>query len=217
MVAGTVYHHGVEYALKQKMAKELAIVEEVRDIMCDRWAVEVGADVIEGAEVKSLDWGEDNPEDLKSKILTLAEVYIKTVLPDMNPVAVEKKLDGDIGGVPFLGYVDAILPGPGVVDHKFAKRRMDQGSANKDMQITTYACLLKQPVWGAFHQALDQKKPVINIVLTQRGLADMEWYTVLVQKVWAAIQTGIFPPNPLTWKCGPNCEYEMACRVLMED
>ena len=224
LIAGGVYHHGLEYALKRKMQHELIRADEIKDVMSDRWDTEVRCDVIEddrgsGAlEVKEVNWKDDKPGELKAVVLSLGKLYLETMVPTMEPVAVEKKLEGMIGGIPFLGYADVVLPGPGVIDHKFTTRRMDQGTANKDMQITTYACLLDRPIWGGFHQALDQKKQDINVVLTQRGRGDMEWFSRLVEKVAKGIQTGIFPPNPLTWKCAEdNCAYWIECRVLMEE
>jgi len=220
LLAGSVYHAGIEYALKKKMNNELIFDDEIKTIINNKWDAETSSGVYaddegDAVETRSIEWGEDDPEILRNIVSDLACFYNKTIVPTLEPVAVEKKLEGIVGGVPFLGYADVILKGPGVIDHKLAKRRMDQGTANKDLQISAYACLLKSPIWGAFHQALDQKKQDINIVTTIRTKGDMDWYEMLVEKVAQAMQTGIYPPNPLTWKCGPTCSYELECRILM--
>jgi hypothetical protein len=137
------------------------------------------------------------------------------MVPKLQPVAVEERLEGSIDGIPFVGYPDLILPGPGVVDHKLATRRASQEMANKDMQFSAYAVLLEKPIWAAWHQALDQKKLDINVVTTERRQGDIDWFERLVVEVWRGIQAGVFPPNPLCWRCGPRCPYELECRILM--
>lgn len=218
MIAGRAYHHGVEYALKRKMEGWLTAEEEVKDIISDRWEAETGDPLAdEGVEVREIDWGEDKPDVLKNTVINLGAVYVKKKLPDMEPVAVEKRLTNRIAGIPFLGYADVILPGPGVIDHKLTQKKTNQKIADKDLQFSAYAALLGEPIWAAFHQALDQKKLDIHVVSTTRNQGDIDWFTHLVSKVYPGMVSGIYPPNPLTWQCGEKCSYYLECRVLMED
>lgn len=223
MLAGRVYDHGVSYALKRRQAGEFVPVDEVKDLMSDRWQYELGESVYyekldePQVEAKKVEWGEDDPGKLKDAVLKLGALYIKTELPKLQPVAVQERLEGVLSGVPFVGYPDLVVSGPGVIDHKFATRRASQEMANKDMQFSAYAALLGKPVWAAWHQALDQKKLKINVVTTERRQGDIDWFERLVAEVWQGIQGGIFPPNPLCWRCGARCPYELECRVLMED
>lgn len=222
MLAGRVYHHGVEYALKRKMEGCLTPAEEVRDIISDRWEAETGKGVFTDREAETaierreIDWGEDKPQQLKDTVLGLGALYVTKMLLTMEPVAVEKKLTATIAGIPFIGYADVILPGPGVVDHKLAQKKTNQEAADKDLQFSAYASLLGRPIWAAFHQALDQKKPDIHVVSTTRNSGDIEWFSHLVERVYPGMISGIYPPNPLTWQCGPGCAYYTGCRVLME-
>jgi len=222
LVAGRVYHHGISYALKRRMAGEFVILDEVKDIMSDRWEAEVAEQVVYDeldepkVEAKEINWEDDSPGRLKDVIIKLAGIYFQKVLPTLEPVAVEERLEGEVNGVRLVGYPDCVLNHNGVIDHKFAQKRMTQENADKDPQLSIYAILLQKPIWGGFHQALDQKEPNINIVLTERNQNDMEWTGKLVEQVWEAIQSGIFPPNPLTWKCGDKCPYQIECRILRE-
>jgi len=193
--------------------------------MSDRWEYELGEQVYyehreePEVEAKQINWGDDDPGRLKDVVLKLGALYIKKMLPKLQPVAVEERIEGVLGGVPFVGYPDLIVePGPGVIDHKLATRRMNPEVAHRDMQFSAYAALLGKPIWAAFHQALDQKKLDINVVLTERRQGDIDWFERLVAEVWRGIQAGIFPPNPLCWRCSEGkCSYWLECKILMEE
>jgi hypothetical protein len=222
LLAGRVYHHGVAHALKKRQEGEFVNPDEIKYIMSDRWQEEVGEKVYyEHAddpvvEAKNIKWGDDEPGKLKDSVLKLGALYTKKMLPTLQPVAVEERIGGMLGKVPFVGYPDLVLPGPGVVDHKLATRRADPALAHKDLQFSAYAALLGKPIWAAWHQALDHKKPDINVVMTERSHGDIDWFVNLVAEVWRAIFTGVYPPNPLCWRCGDKCPYEVECKVLME-
>jgi len=222
LLAGRVYHHGMAYALKRRKAGEFVSPDEVKDIMSDRWQAELSEKVYyenleePRVEAKQVNWGNDDPGKLKDTTLKLGSLYIRVMLPTVEPLAVEERLVGSLDGIPFVGYPDLVLPGPGVVDHKLATRRASQEMINKDMQFSAYGALLGRPIWAAWHQALDQKKPDINVLTTERGQGEIHWFIGLVGEVYRGIMAGIFPPNPLCWRCGSKCSYELECRILME-
>lgn len=221
MLAGRVYHHGVEFALKLKMAGMVCPVEQVKDVVANNWDAQLSEKVAyEGleeprVEAAKVDWGDEKPGEIKDAIIDLAGIYVRDTLPTLQPVAVEKRLEKMILGVPFVGYPDVILAGNGVADNKLRTKRMSQEEADRDIQVTSYAALLEKPIWFAFHQALDQKERKVEALLTQRDLSDVEWFETLVMEVWGSIQTGIFPPNPLTWRC-PGCSYSMECKFIRD-
>lgn len=224
MLAGRVYHHGVEYALKQKKTGQFVPPDEVKDVMSDRWQAELRESVYyenlgePQVEARQVNWGNDDPGKLKDTVLQLGALYVTKMIPKLEPLAVEERLEGTIGGVSFVGYPDLVLAGPGVIDHKLTTRRTNTEMANKDMQFTAYAALLGKPIWGAWHEALDQKNLDINVVMTERRQGDIDWFAQLVVGVWHGIQSGVFPPNPLCWRCHETkCPYWLECRVLMED
>jgi hypothetical protein len=201
--------------------------EEVADIVSDAWDAHLSDKLVYDElgepklEAKDIEWGDDNPGQLKDNVIKLAKMYTKNVLPEVNPTAVEEKVKSDVDGIPCLGYMDAICElGDStslVIDHKLGKNRMSQEAADKDLQMSIYATLLDRPIVCAFHQALIQKKLVLNKVLTERGRGDIVWATGLIKEVWNGIQSGIFPPNPLSWTCSEsNCSYWTECRVLMD-
>lgn len=222
LLAGRVYHHGVAFALERKKAGQFVPMDELNDVMSDRWESELSEKVYyenleePRIEVKQVNWGDDEPGKLKDTVLRLGALYTTKMVPKLEPVAVEERLEGSIGDIPFIGYPDLILQGPGIIDHKLATRRASQEAADKDMQFSAYAALLGRPIWAAWHQALDQKKLNINVVLTERRQGDIDWFAQMVVEVWHGIQSAVFPPNPLCWRCSGKCPYEIECRVLME-
>jgi CRISPR/Cas system-associated exonuclease Cas4 (RecB family) len=224
LVMGKTYHAGVAHALRGKMAGVVTAPDEIGDVIADAWEAELASRVIDEQggpkiEAKSVDWQGEDPGKMKDLVIRLAVLYARRWVPKIEPVAVEVKLQGIIGGVPFVGYPDIQAKEQGklgVIDHKLRSRAMGQADVDKDIQLTSYAALLQQPIWAAFHQALTTKRPRIIPLLTQRSQSDIEWFERLVTEVWRAIQTGIFPPNPLTWKCNRDCWYNIECRVLHE-
>jgi hypothetical protein len=232
LIAGRVYHHGVAYGLKRRKAGECASVEEVHDVMSDRWESETREKVyyehVEEPQIEArrINWGEDNPGKLKDTVLKLGALYIKTMVPKLQPIAVEERIEGIIGGVPFVGYPDLIVgqsldtAGVGIIDHKLVTKqgRNYQEFINKDMQFSAYAALIRKPIWAAWHQApaWQVKKPSIKVITTERNRGDIDFFACIVSAAWKGINSGVFIANPLSWRCGERCSYYLECRVLME-
>lgn len=219
MIAGRCYHHALAAAaLKWQLFKELVTPEEVADQLSDRWVMEmdIKATYKEAEDEKVaatiIDFGEDDPGKLKDAAITLAQLYVATVLPNLDIVYIEKRLVTDIDGVPFVGYLDLELAGDIVADHKLRQKRMSVEEAERDIQASSYALLKGGPISFQFHQALDTEKPAIEVIETARGESDITWFRQLAADAWRQMQSGIFPPNPLSWTCGPNCEYYLNCR-----
>jgi CRISPR/Cas system-associated exonuclease Cas4 (RecB family) len=237
LIAGRIYHHGVAFGLKRRKADQSVSVDEVRDVMSDRWEAETKDKVFyedlgePQLEARQINWGQDNPGQLKDAALKLGTLYIKTMLPKLQPIAVEERLEGVIGGVPFVGYPDLVvkqnLAGKGVIDHKLSLHPRErpkgvkgnsQELIDKDMQFSAYAALLGESVWASWHQALNLQKPLIDVVTTERKQGDINFFTRIVTEVWKGITSGVFAPNPLCWRCGSErCSYHIECRILLEE
>lgn len=228
LICGRCYHHGVEYALKRKQQGQLAAAEEVRDIVSDCWEAEVGEHFVYDdpgeakIEAKQIEWAEDDPGKLKDAVLDLACLYLQEYVPYLTPLAVEERLIGEIAGIPFVAYPDLIVgkpdgSGTGIIDHKFTTRKANQEYIDKDLQFSVYGALLGKSVWACWHQALMQRELKINVVSSTRSQDDYDWLGKVVSGVYQGINSGVFPPNPLSHFCGEGCSYYLECRVLMED
>jgi hypothetical protein len=219
VLAGRCYHHAVAAAaLKWQLFKETAPADEVADELSKRWAAETGARVNyddqreEKTEATLIDFGDDDPGKLKDAAIRLAQLYVAEVLPGLDILYIEKRMAVDLDGVPFIGYLDLELAGDIVVDHKLRQKRMSKEEVDRDIQPSSYALLKGGSIIFQFHQALDIKKPAIELIETARGEGDIAWFRQLAADVWRQIQAGIFPPNPLFWGCGPGCEHYLDCR-----
>lgn len=220
LLAGRVYHHCISVAASRKqLFGELISDEDIADTFCAQWDREVAGKLVydemgeEKVEATIIDMGDEDPEVLKDSGLKLAQMYVNKVLPTLNIVGIEKRLTTDIDGVPFIGFVDLLLAGDVVVDHKLSRRKNSQDEADKDLQISAYATLLGKPVTGQFHFALDTKEKRIEVVETKRDTNDIEWFRELVKLSSKQIDTGLFLPNPLSWTCSPDgCGYWLDCK-----
>jgi hypothetical protein len=223
LLAGRCYHHTLAAAaLKKQLFNELITPEEVGNEFSDRWTMETDVKLVydelgeEKIEATIIDYGDDDPGKLKDSGIELAKLYIATVLPGLEIEYIEKRLETDIEGIPFVGYIDLLVNSKGaevVIDHKLAKRKMPQEDADKDIQLSAYAMLMGKPITGQFHQALDTKDKEIHIVETRRGEEDIKWFKELARGCWQVIQNGVFPPNPLSWTCSADgCAYWLDCR-----
>jgi len=221
LLAGRVYHGILSLAETRKMTiNELITKEEIVENISRLWEREkqdeIVYDGLGGKELKAkiIDWGNNDELKLKDTVIELANIYCSDILPKLHIVGVEKGLRINIDGIPFVGYIDLILDdGYKIVDHKFTRNKMDQSSADKNLQIDAYATLLNHPIIGEFHQALTATKKQIWIVETSRDNDNIDWFKKLVKEAWKVIQNGTFPPNPQSWKCSPDyCPFYMICR-----
>lgn len=221
MIAGSVYHRAVCYALGSKANGFDVSEEEIYDVITNAWDAEVGSSIVKEGEdavleAKKIDWGDDVPDKLKDRVIALTMLYLKDKLPLLQPLRVEKKHSIEISPeLSLMGYIDVEFSDGNIADHKFSKKRMNQNEVDNSMQASAYATILDRPLTCAFHQALDQKKLDIDIITTNRTIEDIEWYIKKVIQTSELIKTGIFPPNTTSWKCSPDyCDYYADCRIF---
>lgn len=220
MLLGRCYHHMVAVAASRKVLfNEIISPEEIADTFTTQWNREMAGKLVydelgeEKVEATIIEFGDDDPEELRKTITTLAQMYVSNVLPKLKIEAIEKRLTGNVDGIPLVGYADLILaPGTTIIDHKTGRRKSSQDEADKDIQFSMYALLLGKPITGQFHMALDQKEPKLEIVETKRTKEDIERARELVRDSWSIIQNGAFPRNETWWGCGEGCGYWMTCK-----
>jgi len=222
MIAGSAYHRGVAYALGTIINGLSFTMEEVKTIVSEAWDGMVKSNSMkvdeEGnlIEVKHIDWGDKDPNTYKKTVLQLTELYIATMLSNIDAVAVEKKHTREIApGLVVIGYTDIELRDDNIIENKFSTRRKSQGEVDNENQPGVYAYLLDRPLTCTYHQALDQKKLDFNIVKTKRSRDDIDWIKNKMLLTWKLIQTGVFPPQTNSWRCSMKyCEYYVDCRIL---
>lgn len=133
MRAGTAMDDTMTVHNRAKMAGGGLGVSAAQDFFRDK--------VREVADKEGLDKGADMAAvvDDGTKVIP---VYFKELDPAIVPLAVQKEIKTDVGGVPMLGYIDLVRDAKGhriVSDYKFTSRAPSAGAAAASMQLAHYA------------------------------------------------------------------------------
>jgi hypothetical protein len=119
-----------------------------------------------------------------TKELAMAKAYERYVYPKMHVVASEKWLEYDLGGVKFVGIVDAIADDGHIVEHKITGSEITEEYEYNllwDEQILAYMMLTgKRKVWYTVC-----RKPTIR---QKQAETDEEFFKRMV--AWYDVDTG---------------------------
>jgi len=228
LVGGLTYHNTLALALNHKRLGLPLDHTEIADAFNDFWQHEIRDKVIHDedgvpqVEATTVDWGEDDPEQLFKNGMRLAQKYNHLWIPKMAPVEVERELTIKVEGIPIpiTGRLDLELADR-VVDHKFKKRAFRQGDLEKDLQSMFYALLKGPPLTMEYHQAIEHMAWVnfpqdAGLVLATviRTQSDVDWLNQLLREYWKQIENEIFPPNPTGFLCSMDwCPYYINCKI----
>lgn len=175
-----------------------------------------------------IDWGADTPEGMQAdgaRILGAKKVQVGiaeiAANYDRDQGILEKRVELSVPGVsvPIIGYIDVItrdgIPG----DFKTAARMWSDSKADDDLQSLFYLAALNQegikvPDWAFRHYVISKTaNPDMRTFEVQHSPAQIVWLFEVIQRVWQAIEAGVFPMVPGGWKCGPKyCDYWSLCR-----
>ena len=129
---------------------------------------------------------------------------------------------GEILDIKIFGIIDLLLKDSAgnliVVDHKTAKVKKSQSSANEDLQMTVYSYLLaanryifpKADVLCRFDVLRKLKTPKFEQCHTSRGPDQRRQFVKLAAAVLKGIESRVFLPCK-SWLCS-DCQYADACR-----
>jgi hypothetical protein len=214
LVFGSAFHSTIEEYIKGAHQANLV------DLWQTSWTRHVEA-------TPQISWS-DSPESycntgirmFTSPEITNGILSIKAMKGETGPV-IEKKVELRVPGVPvpIVGYIDIItedgIPG----DFKTSSKSWTSDKAVNEMQPIFYLAALSQigmsvPA-GRFRHFVfvKTKTPQFQIMEHVHKPGEMFWLFGMIRRVWEAIESGCFPPNPSTWKCSPMyCEYWGMCR-----
>ena len=215
---GTGLHKGAEVGNLAKMAGK----EEPKDVVIDA-AVDGYKKACRDGVFFSPEEAPSAPRQINDGVDTtakLAGLLHHSVLPKINPVAVEEHLVLDAGlGIPFVGTVDWRDADPNRWgDFKTAARAWSTGKADSEIQPTLYPRLIEAhtgvlPTELEYHILTKTKEPKHQIVKTRR--TDDDWRILLLRArmMLRQIAAGIFPPaGPGHWICSSKwCGYFWSC------
>jgi len=198
LVKGKAYDYvcNQNYSEKIKTGKD---VKDGMDFVPEGWRAAMDET---GGEV---DWGSKNATQVAGELNDHARLFFAEIAPQVHPVAVQVEVRRE----GFLAYIDVVDDETRVRDNKAKGKLMGANEAHKDLQPTAYAYAMNTPITFAFDVSTPHK---VGLYLTERDMADVAAYERLLDKLRAAIKTGIFLPNPTSKFCLPTwCGFWSRC------
>lgn len=211
LVLGTAVHNAVEAYLLGK--------GELIESYPAAWEMAMSRDA------NKIFWGTDTQEQVYNeglRLLSHASVSegIKALRNGTEP-KIETKVELRVPGVPvpIVGYIDVItsdgIPG----DFKTSRASWSQVKAQDSIQTLFYLAAMNQAGvkdhnWTFRHYVIVKTKtPQFQVLEHTHKPGELFWLFGMVQNVWKAIETGVFPENPTTWLCSPDyCDFYKSCR-----
>jgi hypothetical protein len=201
---GKAVHHALAENFKQKIESEEDLpLTEVLAIFLPRLDIEL-ADV---------QLGEEKIEDLQQLGAILIEVYLTEAAPSIQPVEVEGRVSGEIGGVKAQGYFDVLDAEGNIYDIKTAKKKPSGVRADYRTQVTTYAMLEPRASGRTTLHTITKTKTVVlhpqTIDVTE---GDRKHATKLYQIAQEGMRAGIYTPNRASMLCSQKyCSFWKTC------
>lgn len=215
LIQGKAYHAAIAAALVQKLhTGEPLPIDDTLDAYSHSFELNIAKSFDEefGA-ISEIDWGEREPGEWKDQGIALVKLYYRDCLPKLEPYLIEQRMETQINEIPVVGYIDLVLRDGRTIDHKVVAKTWVEEDAHKGLQPSFYALLQRRPIDFEFHLAITTKEPKLAVVTTKRDEQSILWTEDLVRKVWALMQTGIFPPSPVGYWCSEKwCGRQEMCQ-----
>lgn len=141
-------------------------------------------------------------DQASDQFLALGEQWDKDILPELKPLAVEQKIEMDIGGAPFIMYIDLINQserGKQIIDWKVTTKAKGEAAAKNSLQLSIYAMATDSPnvAFGSLIRPAEGKernwKPRVELHHATRNSHDYKWAEEIVASAVEGIQAGVFP------------------------
>jgi len=211
LIFGSAFHQAVE--------NSIALGGNPLEHWSNAWAAK--------STEQEIDWDGDTPESLFNQGIAMlsADDVIKTIKSirtrydsDGKP-AIETKVELRVEGVPIpvIGFVDLLHEDGSVCDFKTSSRQWSEDKALTEMQPIFYFAALEQMgiwhTWNFRHYVfIKNKVPRVQIINSKRAPDELGFLYRMIRSVWHAIDAGVFPENPTTWKHDPRyCDYWGVC------
>ena len=156
---------------------------------------------------------DEDPSELAACGGALVVKYMDEVAPEIDPAAVEIRVEGEIGGVRVQGWIDLLDTDGWIIDIKTAARKPSAIEPDYRFQIATYVQLTA----GASGQArldtlVKTKTPAIvtqGFTVTEQDLRATRTLYPLAQR---SMRSQLHMPNRLSLSCSRrHCSYWRAC------
>ncbi len=220
---GTGQHSAQRLDLERKLQTgALAPLEEVQDAARDSIASVWDHGSVLLTEEERLIGPARVRDRLVDETLRLATLHHKEAAPLITPQHVEAKLTIRASNlpVPIIGYADVVERDLSVIDTKTTGKSPAAGEADRSDQLVLYSLAV-----SAHARELSPQQRLDFLVATSSGRttfvrqetrntkADHARVLAKMERVWAAMRSGAFPPAlPSAWWCSPKwCGYYQTC------
>lgn len=214
LIFGTAIHQAVQAVVSGTTSAK------IEDIWAEKWA---------GVQQQDVAWDGALPEQMANEGLRmLAHPGIMDVITGLHPLiengqpAIEQRVELHIVSVPVpvIGFIDLITNDGIPHDFKTASRAWTQEQAQSEMQPLFYLAALGQMGYTLnphrrFRHIIFVKTrtPQVQMFESTFAFAQYMFLVNTIQQVWRGIESGVFPPNPGSWKCSERyCDYWRLCR-----
>lgn len=206
LALGTAFHAalGANFEQKIETGRDLSVVE-VAAAFTGSWR-----DQCEQVEFRE----DESADELWSTGCRMVEHYMDHAAPAIMPLAVERHVTGEIGGVKVQGYVDLVDENGVVVDFKTASKKPGPIKGDHRLQLTTYSLLTPECRGQArLDTVVKTKKMQLVQQSTEITPADVQYAETMYPSVQQAIRDGVFYPRRSSWRCSrKNCPFWRACQ-----
>jgi RecB family exonuclease len=204
LVRGSVVHKLAEYWFRQRLGGVTIETEDLAAIFDTIWDKQA-----EGAQ-----FSKDEPADVvKKQAATLAKKYIDEAAPEINVVALEQKVSGEIAGVPVIGYIDMLDVDGRIIDLKTAKAKPSGIDPGYAFQLATYRQLEPRANGKArLDTVVATKTPQLVTISYEVSTADQLATQQLYPLVREGMREGLYFPNRGSNLCSRRyCNFCDAC------
>lgn len=163
----------------------------------------------------------ENAGKLKDVGVAVVEEHHKVIAPTVKPKIVEERIQVSLGEEfphELLLIPDVIERDGTIVDNKSYGQTPSQEKVDKDLQLTVYALgyrIAKKEIEPGLRIdcVVKNKAPKAVQRKTTRTNKQCRWVLTMIEQLAAAIETGVFYPNPTGNLCSPKwCGYWDKCR-----
>lgn len=211
LIKGKAVDDGLSFNLRQKVdSREDLPMDDVLHVTESAFRDEV--DKQGGRD--EVNWEGASFASALDSAIGMTELHMTEHAPLIQPTEVQLELHRELpDGRDFIGFLDFVNEDGAVCDWKTGKKRMGQGAADTDLQPHAYAYLMGEPITFFFYRAVDTgKSQASEVLVTTRSEEQSAWYETAAADVSAAIDAGIYPPNPNGWHCSKSfCGYYELC------
>jgi hypothetical protein len=153
----------------------------------------------------------------------LTQKWDVDLLPEIDPIGVEERIEMDIAGRKFLMFIDLIQQterGKQVLDWKVTKKAKGQANTQASLQLSIYAhaTQIHNVAFGSLIRATEGKenswKPRVDIHHATRTSKDLDWAMDVLASTIEGIEAEYFPVcSPENFLCSEKyCDFWDMCR-----